>query len=330
MSQISGSKNLFHTYEMNFRTDIANVEDEFGEVIKILLKNRIVDLSKVAEGFVPYQFESRLPIDVSKDIIDSKVQEKLVVKYYDRNIKKSKDFPEGLQQLFASSEVPEDTKKLIQKYLNKDVYNIFLQDFIFVPGESIKVIFPAEDKNNVLEYQLMRYFSDLFEFDIDIKVRKITQDVLKWLVWKIKKYNDGIVGDRLLIEEIKMYNSCAHLNEGEMKVSIEKTESNVFANLSMVLGQPCRGIELKLFYQEEEFCFTLFPDGIYSPVWSLTKFKGNENNRINRILILEKISLEIIPYIYDQYIIDKPNWDLLQDEIAEDAHNDLSKLFMIN
>jgi len=327
LSQISGPTNLFHTFEMNFRTDIAKVDSEFEKLIEILHENKVEDLFAVTEGFVPYQFESHLPIDVSMDIKDSKVKEKLVVKHYEKNIKRSKDFPEGLQNLFDSPEIPTDTKQLIQKYLNKDVYNIFLQDYIFVPGETIKVIFPAEDKNSVLEHQLMRYFSNLFEFDIDIKARRITQDVLKWLVWKIKKYDNGVLGDRLLIEEVKMYNSCAHLNEGEMKVSTDKTEGNVFANLSMVLGQPCKGIGIKLFYDDEEFNFTLFPDGMYSPVWSLTKFKAHENNRVNRILILEKISLEIIPYIYDQYIKDKSNWDSLQDKISDDAYNELSKLF---
>lgn len=327
MPQISGSKNLFHTYEMNFRTDIAKVDDEFEKIIEILHKNKVANLFEVTEGFVPYQFEPHLPIDVSVDIKNSKVKEKLVVKHYDHSMKKSKNFPEGIQELFDSPEIPDDTKKLIQKYLYKDVYNTLLQDYIFVPGKTIRVIFPAEDKNRVLEYQLMHYFSNLFEFDIDTKVRRITQDVLKWLVWKIKKYNNGVLGDRLLIEEIKMYHSCAHLNEGEMKVSTDKTEGNIFANLSMVLGQPCKGIEVQLFYEDEEFRFTLFPDGIYSPVWSSTKFKGHENNRINRILILEKISLEIIPYIYDQYITDKPNWDSLQENITDDAYDNLSKLF---
>lgn len=314
---------------MKFRTDIAKVDDEFEEIIEILHENKVKDLFEITEGFVPYQFESHLPINVSVDIKDSKVKEKLVVKYYNREIKK-KEFPEGLQNLFDSTELTDDAKKIIQKYLNKDMYNIFLQDYIFVPGETIKVIFPAENKNSVLEYQLMRYFNNLFEFDIDIKVRRITQDVLKWLVWKIKKLDNGILGDRILIEEIKMYNSCAHLNEGEMKVSTEKTEGNIYAKVSMVLGQPCKGIEIKLFYQDEEFDFTLFPDGMYSPIWSLTKYRGHENNRINRILILEKISLEIIPYIYDQYIIDKPNWDLVQDKIADDAQDELSKLFSVS
>lgn len=327
MAQISGSKNLFHTYEMSLRDDITNVDNAFEKLIEILTENKAENLFGVSEGFVPYQFEPRSPINISSDVQNSKVDKKLVVKYYDQNIKRNKDYPTGLQNFFDSPEIPDETKELVQKYLIKDTYKTLFQDYIFVPGESIKLIFPAENKDKVLENQLMPHFEDIFEFNIDSIARKITQDVLKWIVWKIKKHDDGVLGEEVLIEEIKMYNSCAHLNEGEMKVSTEKTESNIYANISMVLGQPCKGIEMKLLYQEEEFHFILLPEGIYSPFWGTTKFRGHENNLINRILILEKISLEIIPYIYTNYIKDKPNWDSLKEKVADDAHNELSILF---
>jgi len=137
------------------------------------------------------------------------------------------------------------------------------------------------------------------------------------MVWKVKKQDNGFVGQFLTINGVEAYDSPARLNDGDHKIIVDGIEENLHAMVAMICDERCKGVKLSITYKGDKFCFGLFPEGSYIPDWSVAP-RYNEDKRINKILILKKISIEIIPYIYDQYVKDKSNWDSLRAQIVND------------
>jgi len=272
---------------MSFRVDVkgGDIEKEMGDLVDILTKNKIGNIYEVTKGFIPYQLGSELNTNLNVNIKDSKVKEMLIVKHYERELKRGKKNPENIQTLLNSPNLSEVEKGMLNTFLSKSFYNTDIQDLIFIPQTEIMVIFPSKDEDNILKYILNPYFEDVFEFNFDPIVRKITQDVLEWLVWKVKKYDGGFVGQSLQIEEIDTYDSAARLDTGELKVTINGIEDNLHAMLAMAFNEKCKGVKLSVSYESDSFCFSLFPEGGYVPFWSNVP-KYDENNHINKILVL--------------------------------------------
>lgn len=333
-----GSRNHFHTYEIemkdkkSFKRGDNAVVDEFTYIVNILKGNLIENLYGNTTGFVPYQFERGYSLDPTVDIEKNKVRDILVVKHYEKKEKPRKKIPENLkndyESIVSSSDYSDDLKKWLKNILGDTYFVTFLQDFIFIPGERMKVIFPANDRDNTLTYQLNPYFEDYFEFNLDSKVRKITSDLLEWMVWKVKRHDGGFLSDHLQIEDIEMYDSSAHLNNGELKIELEGIEDNIYAMVSMISDERCKSISITLKYQGDKFKFILFPEGSYIPVWNSMLASYDENNSANRVLILEKISTEIIPQIYGHYLSKRKEWNDLKPQIEAEILSNVKEEFV--
>lgn len=328
-----GNRNHFHTYEIEIKDKKSFKNgDEFTYIVNILKENLIKNLYSNTAGFVPYQFERGYSLDPTGDIEENKVRDILVVKHYEKKEKPRKKIPDNLkadyETIVSSSDFSDDLKKWLKNILGDTYFITFLQDFIFIPGESIKVIFPAGDRDNTLTYQLNPYFEDYFEFNLDSKVRKITSDLLEWMVWKVKRYDGGFLSSNLQIEDIEMYDSSAHLNNGELKIELEGIEDNIYAMVSMISDERCKSISITLRYHGDKFKFVLFPEGSYIPVWNSMVASYDENNSANRVLILEKISKEIIPQIYEHYLDKKSEWDTLKPKIEVEILSKVKEEFV--
>lgn len=302
------------------------MEKNLAVLIDTLSKNKIESYFGVPKGFIPYQFEMGSSIDLNASIEDSKINEMLIVRHYEKRLKKGKINPLGLQSLLDNENLSNTEKEILDKFLTSNFYNIFNQDFIFIPGNDFTVVFPAKDRDDIIQYVLNPYFEDFFEFNLDPKGRKITQDVLEWLVWKVKRQDNGFVGQFLIMNGIEAYDSPARLNDGDHKIIVDGIEENLHAMVAMICDERCKGVKLSITYKGDKFCFGLFPEGSYNPVWGSVP-RYDEDNRINKILVLKKISKEIIPYIHDQYIKDKPNWDSQKVQIVNDILTEVKNSF---
>ncbi len=321
MSQITGNNNLFHTYKMDLKDDLKRDISTIDRIIEIVSKNKAKTLNVGAKGFVPYSFEYGEEINLNKDIKESKVRDMLIVKHYEKNKKQRKD-PALLLQAVEQPDVSKEIKKQLEKMIETSYYTTYQQDIIFIPRKEITVIFPANNRDDVLKWQLNPYFESFFEFNLDPINRKITQDVLKWLVWKVKKSDEGKICDSLSISDIYKYDSAAHLTTGRVQIEMEGIDDNNYAKLSMASGEECHAVGLSVVHNGEEFNFKLHTEGSYTPSWSqMNTLAYADNSRANRIIILEKISMEIIPKIYHYYKQDQEKWDSMKDELMDiNAH----------
>jgi hypothetical protein len=168
---------------------------------------------------------------------------------------------------------------------------------------------PSNDIEDTLKFKLKPYIEDFFEIDPDPIVRKITQDTLEWIVWKVKQKNNGDMGD-IQIEEIGFYNTSAWGNAGNLTIKIDGVEENVHAKASMLDESRCKEIILTLIYDDKRYKFLLTPEGKYSLIMDGTTAYLTDNARANKIFALRDVSLKIIPYIYQKYEEDKITWDI--------------------
>lgn len=336
MTRISGNGNIIHTYEVYFRDDIIEKKGRviekneiFTQLVNILSKNKVRNLSDITKGFVPFQFERGVPINITEPIENSNVRNMLVVTHYEKKKMSKKKMSNNLQKdyegILNSPDVSEDMKHVLENFFEDSYFLTFVQDFIFIQGDRMTLLFPANDRDNVVKYNLNPYFENLFEFNLDPIVRKITQDLLKWLVWKVKRYDDGYLDESLQIEEVQMYDSSAHFNSGELKIKFEGIEDNIYAMLSMASDERCQSLELTVIFLENKFHFVLFPEGGYIPVWKDISLKEDENNNSNRVLILEKISKEIIPHIYKCYQENLEEWNSIKPQIQDEIMGEVKQ-----
>ncbi|WP_230739428.1 hypothetical protein [Methanooceanicella nereidis] len=322
MPQISG-KNTYYTYKVSIRTDINLSEKitDFEKLIKIISSNRLIDFEDPSKkGFVAYQFDNDGPIENSTPIEKSTVQNMLVVKHIEKKVIKNKPLPQEIIDLKKEKDIPENARNLLEKFIKREYIRTIPQDFIFIPGDSVTLIFPSNNCENTLTYQLVPYLGDIFDIVPDINTRRINHDLLEWLTWKVKRTNNGALGD-IYISEIQTYDSNARGNDGDLNIKIPHIEQNMYAMLSMGLCQGCKGVDVTLSYNKGVYRFILRPEGSYTPIWTATQAYDTDNSKVNKILTIRDISLKIIPYLYKKYVEDKHNWDnekgSIQDNLLE-------------
>lgn len=327
MSRITGNGNVFYTYKMSLKKHtVTSKEDKLKSILNTLNNNKVSNLSDVGSGFIPYQFKSDTNLDSDFDTENEELKGILVAQHYKKELKKGERFLD-LSNYVNSQLQPSRKKSELEKLFDKYNYNQFYQDYIFIPGRQQKLIFPSNpgNKDNVINYELNEYFGDVFEFNVDPITRNITPDVLDWLLWKAKRIDNGFVGLDLIITEIDEYDSSARLNSGKLKVSSNGVEDNPHSMLSMACEGQCYGLGLSLTYDGDRFSFDLLVEGGYVPKWRKIP-RYNDNIEINRILIIEKISQEIIPYIYKQYFRNRKEWEILKPQIKDTLRKEVSSL----
>ena len=336
MPQIGGKGNTYHTFKMVFQKEIKDESIkkskeklhalEMEVLITLLEKHKIKNINHVGKGFVAYQFEFRESPSPHVSFQDSFLENILMLTHFEKKAIQRKNLSETVQDLVSSPKLNPIEKKMLKKVLDTLYFNIYYQDFMFIPNDSITLIFPSNNAEDTLKYQLKPYIEGFFEIDLDPIVRKITQDTLEWLVWKIKLKKGGNLGD-IKIDEIEMYGTGAHGNTGDLTIKIDGIEENVYAKASMVDESRCKSIELTLAYNAKPYRFSLEPEGKYSVIWSGTAAYTTDKPKINKILTLRDISLIIIPYIYQKYQEDKPAWDVEKLKFIEEIQGNLQEYY---
>lgn len=286
------------------------------DLIENCIKERqIKDFNEVdLRGWVAFQF------DVKKSRL---IHDPLSVGRIDNGLVSThvsfipKPLPPEISDLIKSEDIPPEIKNYIAKMTRKQI----LDDFIFVKhGKKLKTIIPKDDPDKLVKYILIPTLGEEFEITSDTEVQ-ITADMLQWLVWKVKKRQDGDLG-KMRITMVDIYRSIERMGRHrDMTVDRVDVENETFAQLSVGLRDECNEIKLNISYNGRDYPFYLYIGGVFYPIWHEFESMGTENPTLEKIMDVLTISLDIIPHIISEYRKDAV-WKTERDRIYQQELSD--------
>jgi hypothetical protein len=324
MVQITGKKPFF-IYKLELKPKIdKKKKSEMEYLVEALNKHKLSTFSDPSQkGFVAYQFDSALSNENSNPIESSFVEKILVIKFVEYHVKGERaKISDQLKTMMENPDIPASAKFEMKKLLQIIVPDY--QDFIFLPDNSIMLVFPSTDESRTIMNRLLPYIEEKFDISPNNASHNIDEDALAWLVFKICRGKKGNLGS-MKITHLEGISSTAYRHTGILDINdIEDAGDTIYAKIAYgFLNEPLRRINLTMEYDGGQYHFSLLPQGgfIFEPSKFLTYDSGNP--RSNKILMLRDICQSIIPHIYQEYFKDKPNWDkerpVIQDQLLAEA-----------
>lgn len=287
------------------------------ETIETLIeKRKIKSFSKNdVKGWTAFQFEKIKGRIASASISSGRIENGLVATHI---LVKPRLYPNVIAKLIENPEIPLEVKKILM-----EIYSLrFTDDIIFIlGGNPIKVII-AGDPDSIKNDILVPTFGDKFTITENKKVQ-ITPDLLLWLIFKIKKRNNGNLGN-MNITMIDDYVASARQTAGSLDMEIENVEGNLFAQISAGLRNDSKKIKMTISFNNREYTFNLYQGmGSFQPIWSLFTAKEKEDynpirEKIDDLIIM---ALEIVPHIVQEFSNDK-RWEQERESILLEELSD--------
>lgn len=337
MVQITGGHH-FYKYKLKLRESInLKGESELDYLIKLFEKNQLKKFHNPKEkGFVAYQFDPKLPHENIEPIQSGVYDGMLAIKFIQYHIKGERRSPKAgqikdlINQMSDIDKFALELKGQIKKLLIDQIIVHDYQDFIFIPDNSITLIFPSKDESRTL----MRYLNDYIEKDFEILpdpiAQKINEDLLCWLAFKICHEKNGDLGN-LKITHLDTIGQTAFSKSGELNIAeVENVCDIIYSKISFGLDELSKHLKITVKYNDKSYRFSLFPKGFFIPDWKSPSSYVTGNVRTDKLLNIRDIAQEIVPLIHQEYIKDKKTWDeekaSLQDKSIESAKKQLNEL----
>ena len=285
-------------------------------VEELILEKKVKDSDEVyLNGWMAYQFDPEKNRITSEPISSSRIKDgKVLVSTY--LVVKPKPIPNEIYEIIEDNNTPKVVKKLLMKVYSKSIFN----DFIFVEGNpKLWVVIPTKDTDWIVENILNPTFGERFTVNYANEVQ-IPMDLLLWLMFKVKKRNNGNLGI-MRINRLVNYGAMVR-GTGKLDVEDEEVESNLFTQISAGIGNDCEHLMMSIYYKGRDYTFFLYEGtGKFCPVWNAFQPLNTGSYKMDRVLDVITIATEIIPAIVREYRNDI-NWsqekiNIFQQELSE-------------
>jgi len=244
MVQITGKKPFF-IYKLELKQKFDKKKKTEMEYLVESLNNQ--KLSTFADpsqkGFVAYQFDHELSNENTDPIEKSFVDKILIVKFIEYHVKGERaKVSAQLKALMENPDISTSAKLELKKLIQIIVPDY--QDFIFLPNNSILLVFPSTDESRTIINRLLPYIEEKFDISPETTSHRIDEDVLAWVVFKICRGKKGNLGN-MKITHLEGISSTAYLKTGVLDINdIEDAGDTIYAKIAYgLLNEPLRAYQ---------------------------------------------------------------------------------------
>jgi len=292
--------------------------EEMLKAVEGLISERRIDNFDIVDlkGWLAFQFDARESRIIQEPISKGRIKDGLVATHLET---KPIPYPEEISKIIRDQNISFEVKRALMEHFSRKFFN----DFIFVEQpDHLKIIMPTENTEWVTNRILVPAIGKEFSIK-DVDTMHVPFDLLLWLVFKIKKRMNGNL-QKMEITSIEDYSAFARGAAGNLAVEIDDAERNLFTQISAGKKIQCIMVGSVISYKNRDYPFCLYEGGVFQPIWRNFERLRAKNYISQRIIDVQKIALEIIPQIVEEYRNDT-DWPDERDDILREELTDAKK-----